>query len=110
MTDEYFPEYANPHPVTEALDQELERFKQRFRKLMAELAEKEYPMSDNDLVLFRESLLELPASEHAADSLGAVRQEALDDPLKLRELYQATQRTREAVERMSQEAGYSRET
>jgi hypothetical protein len=101
--DEHFPEPPETHPVSEALDHELKRFKQRFRELMAELAAKEYPMTDNDLVLFRESLLQLPASEHGIDTLGTVREEALDDPHKLRELYQATQRTREAVERMNDE-------
>ena len=102
MTEEHYSEPAEVQPVTTALDLELKRFQQRFRELTGELADKQYPMDDNDLTLFRESLLALPADDQASE-LRAVRQSALDDPEKLRELFQVTLRTREAIDRISRE-------
>jgi hypothetical protein len=107
MSDENYPEQAAPVSVEEILDRELKRFKQRFAELMDELADTEYPMTDNDLVLFRERLLDLPGNQRGADTLGTVREEALDDPDKLRQLYQVTLRTRDAIDRMNHDAGYS---
>jgi hypothetical protein len=105
MTEQQYPESTNPDTVTDMLNGEFEHFRQRFLELMEELAGKEYPMTDNDLVLFRESLLDLPASQSGADYQNTSRQEALDDPEKLRQLYQFTLRSREAVSRIDRENG-----
>lgn len=103
MTDESLPRSTEPDPVTDALQSEHKHFQQRYDAIMTELSGKEYPMTENDLVLFRESLLDLPPGESGTNPRHSARQAALDSPEKLRELYQHICRQREAVERMTNE-------